>query len=95
MGEQTAIGATLDDVVRVVAYLPDRADLPALAAVLKQRLGAARPANTTVCCPLAVDDAMETIEGLPATKNVLRNDTDPDGPGELTVTGVDDSATAG
>jgi enamine deaminase RidA (YjgF/YER057c/UK114 family) len=55
-------GATLADTVRVVAYLPDRADLPALAAVLKERLGAARPANTTVCCPLVVEGAKVEIE---------------------------------
>ena len=55
-------GASLDDTVRVVAYLPDRADLGALAAVLKERLGAARPANTTVCCPLVVEGAKVEIE---------------------------------
>ena len=52
----------LHDVVRVRAYVPDRADVPAVSAVLKQRLGAARPANTTVCCALAVDGAKVEIE---------------------------------
>ena len=45
-----------------VAYVPERADVPAVAAVLKERLGAARPANTTVCCPLVVDGALVEIE---------------------------------
>lgn len=54
--------ARLADTVRVVAYVPERADVPAVAAVLKQRLGAARPANTTVCSPLAVEGAKVEIE---------------------------------
>lgn len=54
--------ARLDDVVRVVAYVPDRGDIAAVSAVLKERLGAARPANTTVCCPLAVDGAKVELE---------------------------------
>jgi enamine deaminase RidA (YjgF/YER057c/UK114 family) len=54
--------ARLDDTVRVVAYVPQRADIAAVAGVLKQRLGAARPANTTVCCPLAVDGALVELE---------------------------------
>lgn len=55
-------GATLLDTVRVHVYVPDRADVAAVAAVLKQRLGAARPANTTVCCALAVAGALVEIE---------------------------------
>jgi enamine deaminase RidA (YjgF/YER057c/UK114 family) len=62
---ETALGeaqATLDDVVRVRVYVPDRADVAAVSAVLKRRLGAARPANTTVCCALAVLEAKVEIE---------------------------------
>ena len=58
----TQAQARLDDTVRVVAYVPQRADIAAVAGVLKQRLGAARPANTTVCCPLAVDGALVELE---------------------------------
>jgi enamine deaminase RidA (YjgF/YER057c/UK114 family) len=54
--------ASFDDVVRVRAYVPDRADVPGVAAVLKQRLGAARAANTTVCCALAVEGARVELE---------------------------------
>ncbi len=54
--------ATLLDTVRVRAYVPERADVAAVSSVLKQRLGAARPANTTVCCPLAVEGALVEIE---------------------------------
>lgn len=54
--------AQLADVVRVRVYVPDRNDVAAVSAVLKQRLGAARPANTTVCCALAVPEAKVEIE---------------------------------
>ncbi len=54
--------AQLVDVVRVRVYVPDRADVAAVSTVLKQRLGAARPANTTVCCALAVPEAKVEIE---------------------------------
>ena len=55
-------GATLLDVVRVRVYVPDRADIVAVSEVIKKRLGAARPANTTICAPLAVDEAKVEIE---------------------------------
>ncbi len=56
------VPASLSDTVRVVAYVPERADIATVSAVLKQRLGAARPANTTVCCPLAVEGARVELE---------------------------------
>ncbi len=65
-------GATLRDVVRVRAYVPDRADVPAVSAVLKKRLGAARPANTTVCAPLAVAEARVEIEVTALTATARR-----------------------
>ena len=55
-------GAALLDVVRVRAFVPDRADVEAVSGVLKKRLGAARAANTTVCSPLAVNEAKVEIE---------------------------------
>jgi enamine deaminase RidA (YjgF/YER057c/UK114 family) len=55
-------GAALRDVVRVRAFVPDRADVEAVSGVLERRLGAARAANTTVCSPLAVDEAKVEIE---------------------------------
>jgi len=54
--------ARLSDVVRVRVYVPDRADVPAVSAVLKRRFGESRPANTTVCCALAVAEARVEIE---------------------------------
>jgi enamine deaminase RidA (YjgF/YER057c/UK114 family) len=54
--------ASLGDVVRVRVYVPDRADVAAVSGVVKARLGAARPANTTVCAPLAVEGAKVEIE---------------------------------
>jgi enamine deaminase RidA (YjgF/YER057c/UK114 family) len=55
-------GAALSDVVRVRAFVPERGDVEAVSGVLKKRLGAARAANTTVCSPLAVDEAKVEIE---------------------------------
>jgi enamine deaminase RidA (YjgF/YER057c/UK114 family) len=55
-------GGTLADVVRVRVYVPDRGDVVAVSGVIKRRLGAARPANTTVCTPLAVEGAKVEIE---------------------------------
>ena len=54
--------AALLDVVRVRVYVPDRADVTAVSGVIKQRLGAARAANTTVCAPLAAEQAKVEIE---------------------------------
>src|SRR5262245_47791257 len=54
--------ATLLDVVRVRVYVPDRADVAAVSAVLKERLGAARAANTAICSPLAVAEAKVELE---------------------------------
>ena len=52
----------LHDIVRVRVYLTDPDDVAAIAAVLKQRIGLARPANTTVCAPLVVPGARVEIE---------------------------------
>lgn len=57
-----AAQADIGDIVRVRVYVPDRADIPAVSAVLKERFGVARPANTTVCCALAVEQALVEIE---------------------------------
>jgi enamine deaminase RidA (YjgF/YER057c/UK114 family) len=55
-------GASLRDVVRVRVYVPDRGDVAAVSAVVKARLGEARPANTTICAPLPVEEARVEIE---------------------------------
>ncbi|MGD9945426.1 MAG: Rid family hydrolase [Burkholderiaceae bacterium] len=55
-------GCGLPQVRRVRAYVPDFADVAAVSQVLKNRLGAVRPANTTVCSPLAVPMAKVEIE---------------------------------
>jgi enamine deaminase RidA (YjgF/YER057c/UK114 family) len=67
-------GARLLDVVRVRVYVPDRTDVVAVSSVIKKRLGAARAANTTVCSPLAVDDAKVEIE-VTALKPQARRST--------------------
>lgn len=55
-------GATPMDVVRVRVVVPDRNDVAAVSAAVKRRFGAARPANTTVCCALAVEGAKVEID---------------------------------
>ena len=55
-------GSGFKDVVRVRVYVPDPDDVMAVSGVLKARCGAARPANTTVCAPLAVPGARVEIE---------------------------------
>lgn len=54
--------ASLADVVRVRVYVPDRSDVVAVSEVLKRRFGDNRPANTTVCCALAVEGAKVELE---------------------------------
>lgn len=55
-------GSGLNDVVRVRVYVPDPDDVARVSGVLRARCGAARPANTTVCAPLAVPGAKVEIE---------------------------------
>ena len=55
-------GSGLHDVVRVRVYVPDPADVVAVSGVIKARCGASRPANTTVCSPLAVPGCRVEIE---------------------------------
>jgi enamine deaminase RidA (YjgF/YER057c/UK114 family) len=52
----------LADVVRVRAYIPDRGDVVTVSHVLRRRFGTNRPANTTLCCALAVEDAKVELE---------------------------------
>jgi enamine deaminase RidA (YjgF/YER057c/UK114 family) len=65
-------GAALLDVVRGRVYVPDRADVAAVSAVVKRRLGAARAANTTICAPLAVEHAKVEIEVTALTSPTRR-----------------------
>ena len=55
-------GSGLGDVVRVRVYVPNPDDVVPVSGVLKSRCGAARPANTTVCAPLAVPGCRVEIE---------------------------------
>jgi len=70
-------GATLRDVVRVRVYVPDRGDVEAISGVIKQRVGAARAANTTVCSPLAVENAKVEIEVTALLKPPVRRPAPP------------------
>jgi len=55
-------GSSFDEVVRVRVYIPDPADIMAVSTVLKNQIGHASPANTTVCAPLAVPECKVEIE---------------------------------
>ncbi len=52
----------LHDIVRVRVFAPDPGDVETISKILKDRIGFTRPANTTVCSPLAVPDALVEIE---------------------------------
>jgi enamine deaminase RidA (YjgF/YER057c/UK114 family) len=54
--------AGLMDVVRARIYVPDRLDVADVDEVVGRRLGPARAATTTVCCPLPVHGAKVQIE---------------------------------
>lgn len=55
-------GATLKDVVQLRAYLADRADVMAVAAVLRETFSDPRPTNTTVICGFPVDGIKVELE---------------------------------
>jgi len=53
---------TLNDVVRVRVFVPNRDDVVAVSMVLREVFGTHRPANTTICTPLPVPGAKVEIE---------------------------------
>lgn len=55
-------GSGLADIVRARVYVPNPEDVMAVSAVLKARIGKGYPANTTICTPLAVPEALVEIE---------------------------------
>lgn len=55
-------GFAMADVVRVVMYVPDPADHPAIGVALREALGDVRPANTTVAAPLLKPEWKVEIE---------------------------------
>ncbi|GAB5471503.1 MAG: RidA family protein [Rhodospirillales bacterium] len=56
------VGSSLADTVRVVVYLAKREDFEAVATVLGAKLGAIRPANTTVIADLIDPRMLVEIE---------------------------------
>ena len=58
----TRAGFELLDVVRVVVHLASRDDVAVVSEVIRTRFGPARPANTTLCTPLALDACKVEIE---------------------------------
>jgi enamine deaminase RidA (YjgF/YER057c/UK114 family) len=62
-GALTALGASLDDVIRVRIFVRDIADLPAVTAVYTERLGRVAPAATGIeVSRLIVEEALVEIE---------------------------------
>ncbi|MEM6489172.1 MAG: RidA family protein [Pseudomonadota bacterium] len=55
-------GFAMADIVRTVIYLPDAADHPAIAPVLRAALGDVLPANSTVASPLLKPEMKIEIE---------------------------------
>jgi enamine deaminase RidA (YjgF/YER057c/UK114 family) len=68
-----AAGASLEDVVRMRAIVPDRADINEVSAVIGRRLGPSRAANTTICSPLPVPDAKVEIEVTARKRRAARD----------------------
>lgn len=60
-------GCTLDDAVRVRAFLADRTDFERVATVFGENLGGSRPANTTVVAEL-IDPRMKIEIEITARK---------------------------
>ena len=54
--------ATMADIVRIRVYVPNPDDVVEVSAVIKAKLGSVRPANTTICSPLAVPKCKVEIE---------------------------------
>ena len=61
-GALAAAGSGMHDIVRVRVFVPDPEDVAEISGVLRDRIGFTRPANTTVCSPLAVPEARVEIE---------------------------------
>ena len=58
----TDANSGLHDITRLRVFAPNPDDVMAISGVLKARIGFTYPANTTVCCPLAVPGARVEIE---------------------------------
>ena len=61
-GALVEAGSGLHDIVRARVFAPNPEDVMEISGVLKNRIGFTRPANTTVCSPLAVPGARVEIE---------------------------------
>ena len=61
-GALVEAGSGLHDIVRARVFVPNPEDVMEISGVLKDRIGFTRPANTTVCSPLAVPGARVEIE---------------------------------
>jgi enamine deaminase RidA (YjgF/YER057c/UK114 family) len=63
--------ATIEDIVRVRAFVPDPADVEEVQMAIRDRIGPSRAANTTICSPLPVAGARVEIE-VTARKGEMR-----------------------
>lgn len=62
-----AAGAEMGDVVKLMAWLPRREDVPVYAEVRREYFGDASPASTSVIGPLVEEDILIEIEAILAT----------------------------
>jgi len=58
----TSVGSSLADIVRIITHIPNREDIPAVAAVLGEVFKGIDPAATTASTPLARDDLKVEFE---------------------------------
>jgi enamine deaminase RidA (YjgF/YER057c/UK114 family) len=61
-----AAGGELSDVVKLMAWLPSREDVPVYAEIRKTYFGAASPASTSVICALVEEDMLIEVEAIVA-----------------------------
>lgn len=62
-----ACGAEWGDVVKLMAWLPRREDVPVYAELRREYFGAASPASSSVICPLVEADILIEVEAIIAT----------------------------
>lgn len=57
-----SVGASLQDIVRRVVYIPERANAPLVMSIIGKRMQGINPANTVICSPLGGDEYLVEIE---------------------------------
>lgn len=58
----TAVGGSMDDIVRRLVVIPNRADAPLVMSIIGERMKGINPVNTVLCSPLGGDEYLVEIE---------------------------------